>query len=232
MQMKYKHVFLDFDDTIYDTRGNADIALRELFEHFQLNRYFECFDTFSESYWKRNHEVWTLYSLGKMKRSELIVERFLYPLRQVGTGTADFALELNDWFLDSTAQKSGLIEGAVDLLEYLKQNYHIHMISNGFSEVQYRKMKSAGVESYFEEVILSEEVGVNKPNPAIFDFALKKTGAYAEESVMVGDNFDTDITGAIRSRIDQIYFNPTCHKIGEISPTYEVRRLSEIKNIL
>lgn len=228
----YKHVFLDFDDTIYDTRGNATVALNELYAHFNLNRYFDRFETFAEIYWKRNHEVWALYSEGKMTRQELIIERFLYPLRQVGTGTEEMALELNDWFLESTSRKSGLIEGARELLDYLKPNYHIHMISNGFTEVQYRKMESAGVAGYFEEVILSDAVGVNKPDPAIFEFALRKAGATPEESIMIGDNFDTDIKGAIRSRIDQVFFNPQKEFIAPQRPTFEVRTLGEIHEIL
>lgn len=228
----YKHVFLDFDDTIYDTRGNASIALHELYTHFNLDRYFDRFETFSEIYWKRNHEVWALYSEGKMTRQELIIERFLYPLRTVGAGSEEMALELNDWFLEATSNKSGLIEGARELLEYLKPNYHIHMISNGFTEVQYKKMQSAGVTDYFEEVILSDAVGVNKPDPAIFEFALQKTGAAKEESIMIGDNFDTDIKGAIRSSIDQVFFNPQKEFIAPIRPTFEVRTLSEIQDIL
>lgn len=228
----YKHVFLDFDDTIYDTRGNSNIALQELYEHFNLNRFFDRFDLFSEIYWKRNHEVWALYSQGKMTRQELIVERFLYPLQQAGTGSVEMALELSDWFLDRTAQKSGLIAGAVELLDYLKPNYHLHVISNGFTEVQYRKMKSAGVDGYFEEIILSEAVGVNKPDPAIFEYALQKAGAQATESIMIGDNFDTDIVGAIGSKIDQVFFNPKEDFIAPVSPTYEVRSLQEIKHIL
>ncbi|MEG1585749.1 MAG: YjjG family noncanonical pyrimidine nucleotidase [Bacteroidales bacterium] len=228
----YKHIFLDFDDTIYDTRGNATVALRELYEHFNLNRFFDRFETFSSSYWLRNHEVWALYCLGNMSRAELVVERFLYPLKQVGTGDEAMALALNDWFLDRTSEKSGLIEGALDLLEYLKPHYHLHIISNGFTEVQFRKLKSAGVDRYFEEIILSDAVGVNKPDPVIFEYALQKTGAKKEESIMIGDNFDTDITGAIRSRIDQIFFNPQPDFIAPVTPTFEVRKLEEIKEIL
>lgn len=228
----YKHVFLDFDDTIYDTRGNASAALRELYEHFDLNRYFDRFEVFSELYWKRNHEVWALYSEGRIGRRELVIERFLYPLRYAGIGTEEMALELNDWFLDCTAQKSGLVEGARELLEYLKPNYHLHVISNGFTEVQFRKMASAGVTDYFDEVILSEAVGVNKPDPAIFSYALQKAGARAEESIMIGDNFDTDITGAIRSRIDQVFFNPTGDFEVPVTPTFRVSRLKDIELIL
>lgn len=228
---RYKHVFLDFDDTLYDTRRNADEALSELYEHFGLGRFFEDFGIFSEVYWKKNHEVWALYSQGKIERQQLIIERFLYPLQTVGVGDEAMALELNDWFLERTAEKSALVEGAQELLEYLHKSYHLHIISNGFTEVQYRKMRSARVDRYFEQVILSEQVGVNKPDSRIFDFALEKANASREDSIMIGDNYDTDITGAIRSRIDQLYFNPNSLEC-QIPPTYEVKSLHEIQSIL
>ncbi len=228
----YKHIFLDFDDTLYDTHGNADEALRELFEHFRLGDHFSSQEQFLTSYWKKNQEVWAQYSLGQISRQKLILDRFLYPLREGGIDDEKFALELNDWFLDRTAQKTGLVEGAKDLLEYLKNSYHLHIISNGFTEVQYRKMKNSGVDHYFEQIILSEDVGVNKPDPRIFDFALEKTGAKREESIMIGDNYDTDITGAIRSGINQLFYNPKADFVPTILPTYEVRTLKEIESIL
>ncbi len=228
----YKHIFLDFDDTVYDTRRNADEALEELYQHFRLDAYFDDFRTFSESYWKKNHEVWALYSQGKIQRRQLIIERFLYPLQQAGTGDEKMALELNEWFLERTSQKSALIEGALDLLEYLHGKYKLHILSNGFTEVQFKKLKSAGVEHYFDQVILSEQAGVNKPDPRIFDFALEKTGARREEVIMIGDNYDTDITGAIRSRIDQLFFNQNERFRPDVPPTYEVKRLAEIQCIL
>ncbi|MEG1617271.1 MAG: YjjG family noncanonical pyrimidine nucleotidase [Bacteroidales bacterium] len=228
----YKHIFLDFDDTVYDTRRNADEALEELYQHFRLGAYFDDFRTFSESYWKKNHEVWALYSQGKIQRRQLIIERFLYPLQQAGTGDEKMALELNEWFLERTSQKSALIEGALDLLEYLHGKYKLHILSNGFTEVQFKKLKSAGVEHYFDQVILSEQAGVNKPDPRIFDFALEKTGARREEVIMIGDNYDTDITGAIRSRIDQLFFNQNERFRPDVPPTYEVKRLAEIQCIL
>ena len=228
----YKHIFLDFDDTIYDTHGNSQIALRELYAHFGLDRIFEDFDTYSQIYWKRNQEVWSLYSHGQMTRQELIVERFLYPLRQRNAGTAQEALQMNDWFLDCISQKTGLVDGAKDLLNYLQPNYHLHLLSNGFTEVQYKKLRSGGVQSYFEKVILSEAAGVNKPDPRIFDYALQQTGARREESLMIGDNFDTDIQGAINSHIDQIFYNVHPAFVAPLAPTYEVRSLKEIKLIL
>jgi putative hydrolase of the HAD superfamily len=225
-------ILLDFDDTIIDTRKNAHTALGELYEHFDLGSRFDCFESFSEPYWRRNHEVWAAYARGEMTKEELIIERFRYPLSLVGLGTEEMALACNDFFLDACAAKGELVEGARDLLDYLRsRGYRIHMLSNGFAEVQHKKMRSAGVEEYFDKVILSEDVGVNKPDPAIYAYALREAGCSAADCIMIGDNFDTDIRGAIAAGIAQIYFNPE-GKPAPVTPTYEVRRLEEIKSIL
>ncbi len=229
----YKHVFLDFDDTIYDTKGNASEALLELFEAFALSRDFESFESFSNDYWKRNTEVWALYSKGLMDKSTLIKERFRYPFQCKGVDVTDeFLLELNDWFLERTSTKSKLIEGAIDLLKYLNSKYEVHMLSNGFEQVQYAKMRNSGVEQYFKEVILSDHIGVNKPDKAIFDYAIEKTGAIVSESIMIGDNMDTDILGAKNFGMDQLYFNSSSVLTKIHKPTYEVSSLAEIKDIL
>ncbi len=229
----YKHVFLDFDDTIYDTRGNASEALLELFEAFALSRYFESFERFSIDYWKRNVEVWDLYSKGLMDKPTLIKERFRYPFQCVGVEVTDeFLLELNDWFLEKTSTKRKLIDGALELLEYLNSKYQVHMLSNGFEQVQYAKMRNSGVERYFKEVILSDHVGVNKPDKAIFDYAIEKTGALVSESIMIGDNLDTDIIGAKNYGMDQLYFNVNLNLCKNCEPTYEVKSLEEIMAIL
>ncbi len=229
----YKHVFLDFDDTIYDTKGNASEALLELFEAFALSRYFESFESFASDYWKRNVEVWALYSKGLMDKPTLIKERFRYPFQCKGIDVTDeFLLELNDWFLEKTSTKRKLIEGAIELLEYLNSKYEVHMLSNGFEQVQYAKMRNSGVEKYFKEVILSDHIGVNKPDKAIFDYAIEKTGALASESIMIGDNMDTDIIGAKNFGMDQLYFNNNFNLIKICNPTYEVKSLDEIMGIL
>ncbi len=231
--MNYKDIFLDFDDTIYDTRGNADIALRELYQHFSLSDYFDSFETFHQRYWKKNTELWASYSRGEISKEKLIVDRFLIPLNSVGVGDAGFALILNNWFLDCTSKKSKLVDGAIPLLDYLKSKYKLHILSNGFVEVQYKKLRNSGVEHYFDTIILSEEAGANKPHRSFFDYAMKMSGAVLGDCIMIGDNFDTDILGAYNYEIPQIYFNPNSLPLSrEIKPTFQVKTLDEIKNIL
>ena len=119
----------------------------------------------------------------------------------------------------------------MELLNYLKPKYHLHLITNGFQEVQHTKLSGSGLEPYFETLTVSEEVGVKKPNPEIFRYALRKAGATAEESLMIGDEMAVDIDGARAAGIDQVFYNPSGESV-EGERTFEVRSLKEIIGIL
>ena len=235
--MKYKDLFIDFDDTLYDTYGNAVIALQETFEAFALGQYFDDPQTFYDVYWAANIDLWTRYSRGEITRDFLIVERFRRPL-SVGNGidiTEEYCLKMSDKFLDFCASKSGVVEGAHELMDYLRQKgYRMHMCSNGFHEVQYKKLASCGLHDYFDTIILSEDAGVNKPSPLYFDYALKTSGASRETTLMIGDNLQTDIQGALSAGIDALLFNRWKVNLDEstIIPTFVTNTLSDIKKIL
>ena len=153
----------------------------------------------------------------------------------------EFCRELGDTFLEFNCAKTGVVEGAHDLLDYLKsRGYRLHICSNGFTEVQYRKLDMVGMSDYFDTIVLSEQAGVNKPSQKFFNYAFEKTKATSETTLMIGDNFSTDILGAMGAGLDTIYFN--CNKLPltsgaqnkqtEYTPTYIVNSLSEIRNIL
>ena len=233
---KYADLFIDFDDTIYDTHGNAEIALSELYGHFRLDRYFERESDFTQSYWHANVVLWSEYAKGDISRDYLIVERFRRPL-SVGMGeraTREFCLEVSDWFLDCCADKPGVVEGAHELLDHLKRRgYRMHITSNGFHEVQYRKLKASRTLDYFDTVLLSEDAGANKPSPEFFDYALRTSGARREATLMIGDNFVTDIQGAKAAGLDVLFFNPHPDQFQAPEPVnYEVGSLREIMSIL
>ena len=235
--MKYNDLFIDFDDTLYDTHGNAVIALSETFEAFRLGRYFTAPQVFYDAYWAANIDLWTQYAKGDITRDYLIVERFRRPL-SVGRGleiTRQLCLEISDKFLDFCASKPGVIDGAHELMDYLRQKgYRIHMCSNGFHEVQYKKLDACGLRDYFDTIILSEDAGANKPSPLYFDHALKVSGASRDATLMIGDNLQSDILGALNAGLDAMLFNRWDIDDKDIpqSPTFIVDRLRDITGIL
>jgi len=232
----YTDLFIDFDDTLYDTRGNANISLRELFAYFQLERFFANPDDFYTNYWQTNLALWAQYARGEVTRDYLIVERFRRPL-SLGQGlnpTVDFCLQVSDKFLDLCADKPGTLPGAHRLMDYLRnRGYRLHLCSNGFHEVQYRKLRASQLFGHFDTIILSEDAGANKPLPAFFDYAFRQTGAPLATTLMIGDNYDTDILGAHRAGIDTLYFNRTISAPPVPSvATFQVKTLPEIMQIL
>ena len=232
---KYTDLFIDYDDTLYDTYGNAVIALKETFELFHLERYFPDPQVFYDEYWKTNIGLWTQYSKGEITRDTLILERFRRPL-SVGMGedaTKEKCLEISDRFLDLCASKPGVVNGAHELMQYLqRRGYRMHMCSNGFHEVQYKKLEASHMRDYFHTIILSEDAGANKPSRLFFDYAFKITEASPATTLMIGDNLQTDIMGAQGAGLDTIFYNrfPE-HEKSQIA-TYSVTRLKDIMQIL
>lgn len=229
--MKYTTVLLDFDDTLIDTQGYATTCLHNLYGKHQLGQYFSSEAEFTSIYHKHVGKLWEDYALGKIDKQTLLNTRFNKTFEHVPSITSMFLEDLNQDFIQLVIQNDIHIDGAKDILEYLKTKYQIVMLSNGFSEMQYDKLDNAGFTPYFDDVILSDVVGVNKPHPEIFSFALKKLGVNANQTIMIGDNYMADIKGAMDSGIDQIWYNPKMEKV-EQNPTYTVRSLYEIKDIL
>lgn len=232
--MPVRDLFIDFDDTLYDTYGNAVIALRETFEAFHLDRYFDDPQQFYDAYWAANIDLWSQYSRGEITRPYLIVERFRRPL-STGRGidvTEQLCLDISDRFLDYCASKPGVVDGAHELMDYLRaKGYRMHMCSNGFHEVQYRKLEACGLKDYFDTIILSEDAGANKPSAQFFDYALQQGGAQRETTMMIGDNMQTDIIGAHDAGFRTILFNRWQVEPSAI-PTYTVDTLRQIMDIL
>ena len=240
--MRYLDLFIDFDDTLYDTHGNAVIALEELFQHFQLGQWFPDAQVFYDAYWQANIDLWTRYSREEITRDYLIVERFRRPLcvseelrvksEESVSAFRDYCLQVSDKFLEFCANKPGTVDGAHELVAYLRdKGYRMHICSNGFHEVQYKKLAACGLRDYFQTIILSEDAGVNKPSPQFFEYALKASGASRETTLMIGDNLQTDILGAKEAGFDTIFFNRWNVDPAGI-PTHTVTTLREITTIL
>lgn len=228
----YKNLFLDLDDTLWDIHRNGKECLEEIYLDYGYSRFYPTFDDYYNVYMPNNHRLWDLYRKGVVRKEELIVERFLFPVREFGIDNAEYAKSLSDDFLERTTRKTRLIDGTLELLDYLSPKYRMHILSNGFREVQFKKIENSGLRPYFDKIILSEDAGANKPHPDIFTFALKSTNSRRNETLMVGDSWDADIVGAQKSRIAQIWLNPEGEKPAGFEPTYTVKTLAEIKEIL
>jgi putative hydrolase of the HAD superfamily len=230
--MKYSTVLIDIDDTIWDTRNNSREAFLEMYENHHWDNYFDSFDHFYDAYLPSNIELWSLYARGRIKKEDLIVQRFVNPLSGYIPINAEYALKLNDELLDRVAEKTRLVENAKEILDYLSPKYQLVILSNGFREVQYKKLRNSDIARYFEHVILSDEAGVNKPHPDIFSKALKTANSTDKSTIMLGDSFESDISGAYNSGIDQIWFNPERIDAENFTPTFTIQNLGEVKNIL
>lgn len=214
---KYKAIFIDWDDTIGDFHGAADLALQEMYQKYQLERYFASPEEFVSIYKPHNLELWALYGEDKVTKEYLSFDRFFYPLMhgsKVGESlkvkgerleVMALAEQLSDDFLSLTTAHFSLLPGAEELVRYLATKYPLTVVTNGFIEVQYEKFDKSGLRDCFSHIVLSEEVGCQKPNPRIFEEALHMNGLLAEDVLMVGDSWYSDIQGAINAGIDQMW---------------------------
>ena len=233
MKKSYTHLFFDLDDTLWDFSKNSDNALRRLFSEYRLDTYFESYEYFHSIYLLKNSSLWDLYGQGAITKSYLSYERFAYPLRVVGIENSDLVNALGRDYLSFTSSGTVLISGAIELLESLKDRYVLSILSNGFKEVQYLKLKNSDLLKYFRYIILSEEVGVLKPNRIIFDESLKISNCSVGKALMIGDNFESDVKGSLACGWDAIYFNRFNEVINErTNGIIEVNDLTSIKLLL
>ena len=229
---QYKHIFFDLDRTLWDFDAAAEVAFERIYEQYHLKDLgIPSAHEFHEVYHPLNERLWELYREDKITKDYLNRTRFVLPLEHYGIHDTDLADHLSEDYVYWSPRIVRLVPGTMELLDYLKPKYHLHLITNGFQEVQDTKLSLSGMKPYFETLTVSEEVGVKKPNPEIFQYALRKANATAEESLVIGDEMSVDIDGARNAGIDQVFFNPS-KKEEKGERTFEVYNLLEIKNIL
>ena len=230
--LKYKHIFFDLDRTLWDFDAAAEVAFERIYEKYELKKLgIPSAHEFHEVYHPLNEQLWVLYRADQITKDELNRTRFLKPLEHYGIHDTALADHLSEDYVYWSPRIVRLVPGTIELLDYLKPKYHLHLITNGFQEVQHTKLSGSGMEPYFETLTVSEEVGVKKPNPEIFLYALRKANATAQESIVIGDEMAVDIDGARAVGIDQIFFNPSGIEV-EGKRTFEVKSLVEIMQIL
>ena len=232
--MTYKHIFFDLDHTLWDHNTNSRLALEEVFEAFNLQ---EIGVTSSQDFYSTftdiNFSLWDKYEAGQISQPELRYQRFRLIFNQLGVKNQEICDTVSDSYMDISTKKSTLLPNAHEILTYLHPKYPMHIITNGFDDVQSVKMEAGKITHFFSEIITSQNSGYKKPDARIFEYALKKINALPHECVMIGDIFPSDIVGATRAGIDAVFFNPDQRNQDiSIKPKYEIRDLVELRGIL
>lgn len=227
----YHHLFFDLDRTLWDFEKNSVEAFKIIFEKHGLNTIFPSFDGFITTYKAHNQRLWDLYKVGQIRKDELRNERFLLTLKDFGVDNPSLAIKMGDDYVALSPQQKILFPNTIETLEYLVPKYKMYIITNGFVEVQYKKLKICKLEPYFERVITSEEAKASKPSPEIFHFALSSANAKKKESLMIGDDLENDILGAKNYGIDQVFFNPNSELHSE-NVTFEIKDLKALRSFL
>ncbi|MFZ4261681.1 YjjG family noncanonical pyrimidine nucleotidase [Sphingobacterium sp. HJSM2_6] len=228
-----KHLFFDLDHTIWDFDKNAEETLQELYKKYKFQQLFNSSspDRFIEAYTLNNHRLWNLYHHGQIDKTTLRHLRFADTFSQLGVDPNLFPTAFENDYLEICPTKTNLFPHAHETLTYLKGKYQMHLISNGFKEACEKKLAHSNLYQYFENIVISELIGINKPDPRIFQHALQLGIAHKDQSLMIGDNIDADVRGAINAGIDAIYFNPNqVEKPADIH--YMIKDLAELQEIL
>ena len=233
---KYRHIFFDLDHTLWDYDANASETLEDLYEIFELSGFgIVSKEKFTSTFFEVNDSLWEQYNVGAIDKFFLRNERFRLVFESADAVMKLVSDELlksfNEKYLIECPQRNKLISGAKEVLEYLSESYTMHLITNGFEEVQFTKIKNSGIAQFFDKVITSEKAGFKKPYAGIFTYAMKHTGALVTDSMMIGDNLSTDIKGALDFGMDQVFFNPHSLKYA-VRVTHEINNLSELRKIL
>ncbi|TVZ56967.1 putative hydrolase of the HAD superfamily [Lutibacter sp. Hel_I_33_5] len=227
--MNIKHIFFDLDHTLWDFEKNSDLSFKKVFR--ELNVKVDV-DIFFKVYKPINFNYWKLYREEKVSKEVLRYGRLKDAFDAIQFEISDEVIDqIAIKYIDYLPDFNYLFEGTFELLDYLKDKYQLHIITNGFEEIQSKKMESSNIHHYFNQIITSESVGVKKPNPKVFDYALMKANAIKEESIMIGDNLEADIQGAINVGLRAIHCNFDNKKNNDKKIT-SVTSLLEIKQYL
>lgn len=228
-----RHIFFDLDNTLWDHRKNAKLTLEGLFNKYKIQEKHQfSFDEFHHKYDEINERLWELIRDGEIDKEYLRKHRFYDTFLHFGIDDFELAQVFEHQFLDEIIAYNELMDGALDVLEYLKtKEYQIHIISNGFHEVTHRKIDGSGIRQYVETVTSADEVKVRKPNPVIFEFALNKAKANRTESILIGDDWIADVKGAQNFGMKAVFFDVLKDNRTEEGLT-SIQSLNEIRAFL
>lgn len=227
----YQNIYFDLDRTLWDFETNSEKTLLNLFEKYFPEKK-ALYKKFLSVYYPTNEKLWVLYRKGHIKKELLRVKRFADSLKQIGEYDETVARRFGDEYISESPYQTTLFPNTIEILAWLKENgYNVYLLTNGFKEVQTIKITQSGIDKYIDKMICSEDTGYQKPDKRIFEYALKCVNAKKDQSIMIGDDLNTDIAGASKFGMDSVYFNSEKGKKSD-KATYEISDLIELKAIL
>ncbi len=237
------HIFFDLDDTLWDFSRNTHDTLGEMFLHFNFTEIFNPENTlpltqknFQNAFPIVNEILWDNLSKKLIDANTLRNIRFQEVLKYLGHDISlEFSKKLSDFYMEHSPTKPHLVDGAWELLENLKQKGHkIHIITNGFENIQHQKIKSAGIGHFFTHIITSEQTNVKKPDSKMYHYACALVEELPQNCMMIGDHWENDVEGALQVGMKTLFFNPSkkivLNQETHISP--QIHFLSEIVNFI
>lgn len=226
-EKKYKVLFFDLDRTLWDYRANSEQTLKDLIKKHTPGL-IEKFDEFLTIFYDVNENLWLEYREGRLSKERLSTQRFIDSFERLGIDAESFADEFSVDYIKESPNKTKLFPKTIETLEYLKNaGYRMYLLTNGFVEVQKVKIRDSKLEPFFERMITSEEAGYQKPHGKIFEFALNIVKSEKADCLMIGDDLESDIEGAMNFGIDTVFFNPAGLKPNN-TPTFEIKKLEEL----
>lgn len=236
MKKRYTHLFFDLDNTLWDFGKNSLSAMQISYSYFCIKDQQVDFERFFRIYSTHNHKLWEEYRKGEVVKKELTRLRFQRTLNDIGITNID-PVAMNAFYLAVMPEQKCLVAGAIELLEYLKKKgYILFIITNGFREVQHKKLEATGLKRYFTKVFISEDIKAPKPAGEIFEYAVKSANAKKTSSLMIGDDPETDVEGALNFGIDAVFYNPQGKQYSKThfsgNSLFTIHTLLELKNVV
>ena len=227
MHKNIQHIFFDLDHTLWDFDKNSGLTFEKIFEIHEVDVSLE---KFLNVYEPINFKYWKLYREEKVTKQELRYGRLKDTFNEIDISLSDQLIDnLSEDYIAYLSSFNYVFDSTYDVLDYLNAKYELHIITNGFEEAQEKKMKASNLSKYFSTVTNSEMVGVKKPNPKIFNFAMDLANAKPEHSVMIGDSLEADIKGAIDVGMQALYFD---YKNLDYNDSYQrITHLSALKDL-
>lgn len=227
------HLFFDLDNTLWDFDKNSKAVLEQLFSenNFETKLGVD-FKTFHDFYYKKNDELWHLYYFNKIKKEELRYRRFFDTFLNFGLNDLPLSKSIAEDYVKISPYSKHLKEGCIEVLEHLSKKYDLHIITNGFAEVQDIKLNNCGLRKYFKAIIISEEHGLTKPHEDIFRLGEKLANTTSDKCIMIGDNWVSDIEGAVGAGWKAIYYELNVPPKYTNEKVLSIKDLRELKSLL